>query len=125
MDAAFFVPAVVGMAVLQAFYGEVVSCFYFYFLPACFASCDVQIFAAFHSQCVFGGDGASCMDYYFFFPIPFGFSRADACILASSYAEGCSNSCAFAPALSFCCFPVFCIGEADVFPCLPFNGNSK
>ena len=57
--------------------------------------------------------------------ISFEFSYADACILASSYAEVCSNSCAFAPALSFCCFPVFCSGEADVFPCLPFNGNSK
>lgn len=33
MDAAFFVPAVVGMAVLQAFYGEVVSCFTSTFFP--------------------------------------------------------------------------------------------
>ena len=53
IDAAFFVPAVVGMAVLQAFYGEVVSCFYFYFLSACFASFNVYIFPAFHGQGVF------------------------------------------------------------------------
>ena len=53
MDAAFFVTAVVGMAVLQAFYGEVISCFYFYFLSACFASFNVYIFPAFHGQGVF------------------------------------------------------------------------
>ena len=106
MDAAFFVPAVVGMAVLQAFYGEVVSCFYFYFLSACFASCDVQIFAAFHGQGFFSGDGASCMGHYFFFHISFGFSCADAYILESAYTKGGGNSCAFAPAVPFCCLPV-------------------
>lgn len=73
MDAAFFVPAVVGMAVLQAFYGEVVSCFYFYFLSTCFASFNVYIFPAFHGQSIFGGDGASCMGYYLFFHIPLDF----------------------------------------------------
>jgi len=65
------------------------------------------------------------MGYYFFFPIPFGFSRADAYILESAYAKGCSNSCAFAPAAPFCCFPVFSSSKADVFPGLPFNDNSK
>jgi len=65
------------------------------------------------------------MGHYFFFHISFGFSRADAYILESSYAKRRGNSCSFAPAVPFCCLPVFCGGKADVFPGLPFNGNSK
>jgi len=51
------------------------------------------------------------MDYYFFFHIPFGFSRADAYILESAYTKGGGNSCAFASAVPFRCLPVFSSGK--------------